>query len=604
MICPAFILGVFCRRYKASLFHSTRHFTAMQYKSSPILIVIFFFCILLACKNRGKDDFVADLILYNAHVYPVHEPVLPGGAVVVRNGKIIQTGKTEEILKLWTADTMIDAKGNFLMPGFIEGHGHYSSMGYNLIHIDLLNTTSWEEIIDSVAARVSNARPGEWIIGRGWHQEKWTKQPDQHVNGYPMHDALSEISPNNPVMLGHASGHGVFANAAAMSIAGISRETPDPKGGHIVRDGQGAAIGVFEEKAMDIIREAYKDYQDKQPPAERTNEWYRAIRLAENECLKHGITSFQDAGSSFEEIARYREMAENDSLNLRLWVMLRHPYEELKGHMSGFPIVRAGNDMMSCRAIKSEVDGALGSFGAWLLEPYADKPGFVGQNTTSIDDVRGIAAIAIEKDMQLCVHAIGDRANQEVLDIFENVISSHPEKKDIRWRIEHAQHLHPDDIPRFKSLGIIASMQGIHCTSDAPFVVKRLGTERARTGAYAWRSLLDQGVIIANGTDAPVESVDPIPNFYASVTRKRTDGGMAFFPEQKMTREEAIYTYTLGNAYAAFEEKIKGSLEPGKLADMVLLSQNLISITEDSILETKVLMTIVGGDIKYRVENF
>src|SRR5690606_17625229 len=246
-------------------------------------------------------------------------------------------------------------------------------------------------------------------------------------------------------------------------------------------------------------------------------------------------------------IDRYTQLAKDDSLDLRLWVMVRHPYEKLKGHMDGLPIIGVGRDMFTCRAIKSEVDGALGSFGAWLLKPYADKPGFTGQNTTSIYDVKGIADIAMEKGMQMCVHAIGDRANRVVLDIYEGVLAAHPEKKDLRWRIEHAQHLDPSDMPRFKANGIIASMQGVHCTSDAPFVVKRLGVDRARLGAYAWRSLLDLGVIVANGTDAPVERVDPIPSFYASVTRRRPDSGLVFFKEQAMTRAEAIHSYTLGN---------------------------------------------------------
>jgi predicted amidohydrolase YtcJ len=280
--------------------------------------------------------------------------------------------------------------------------------------------------------------------------------------------------------------------------------------------------------------------------------------------------------------------------------MLRHPFEELKGHLEGFPIVRSGKDMFTCRAIKSEIDGALGTFGAWLLQPYADLPGFAGQNTTSIYDVKGMADLAVAHDMQLCVHAIGDRANRVVLDVYEGVLSAQSAGSSLRWRIEHAQHLHPSDIPRFKQLGVIASMQGIHCTSDAPFVVKRLGEERARTGAYAWRSLLDQGVIIANGTDAPVERADPMANMYASVTRKRIDNGQIFFHEQAMTREEAIHSYTLGNAYAAFEEDIKGSLIPGKWADLILLSQNLVTCAEDSIPVTQVIFTMVGGEIKYQ----
>lgn len=577
------------------------------------LPVIASMIIYVSCKQYPEsDEGKPDLILIHAFVYPVKGEPIEDGAVAVRRGKIIETGKSDEILNHWKNSVeVIDCHGGFLMPGFIEGHGHFSSLGYNLINVDLMETKSWQEIVDSVEQRVKKAKPGEWIIGRGWHQEKWTYTPDQNVNGYPYHDLLSKVSPQNPVVLSHASGHSVFANEAAMKMAGISNETPELPGGSIVRDGSGLSIGVFEERAMDVIKGAYKEYQDGLSEEEKKAEWYKSIKKAQQHCLQYGITTFQDAGlgydqimqgagSSFDEVQRYSQLATEDNLDLRIWAMLRLPYAILKSHMEGFPIIRAGKDMFTCKAIKSEVDGALGSFGAWLLEPYADKPGFIGQNTTSIEDVKSIAEIAIAKDMQLCVHAIGDRANREVLDVFENIFKIHPEKKDLRWRIEHAQHLNPADIPRFKNLGVIASMQGIHCTSDAPFVEKRLGEERARTGAYAWRSLLDQGVIIANGTDAPVERVDPISNFYASVTRRREDTGQEFFTEQKMTREEAIYSYTLGNAYAAFEEDIKGSIESGKWADLVLLSQNLLNCAEDSISNTRVIMTMVGGKIKYQ----
>ena len=272
----------------------------------------------------------------------------------------------------------------------------------------------------------------------------------------------------------------------------------------------------------------------------------------------------------------------------------------MKDNMEGLPVVNVGNHFFTCKAIKTEVDGALGAFGAWLIKAYEDKRDFMGQNTTPLSEVSDIASLAMQHNMQLCVHAIGDRANQEVLNIMEETFKANPEQEDLRWRMEHAQHLDTTDIPRFKEMGVIASMQGIHCTSDAPFVVKRLGEERARTGAYPWRSLLDAGVIIANGTDAPVEDVDPIECFYASVTRKRVDTGFEFYPEQRMTREEAIYSYTLGNAYAAFEENDKGSLEVGKLADIVVLSKDLSQCADEEIMDTEILLTMVGGEIKHK----
>lgn len=292
-------------------------------------------------------------------------------------------------------------------------------------------------------------------------------------------------------------------------------------------------------------------------------------------------------------------MARNGDLDVRLWVMARHRAEELKGKVGEYKKIGIGNNFYTCNAIKSEVDGALGAYGAWLLQPYTDKPGFSGQNTTPISEVKDIAELALEHDMQLCVHAIGDRANRIVVDIFEGMLDQVADGKSRRWRVEHAQHIDPIDIPRFASNGIIASMQGIHCTSDAPFVVKRLGESRAKNGAYAWRSFLDKDVLVSNGTDAPVENVNPIPSFYASVTRKRIDTGMEFFPEQAMTRAEALYSYTLGNAYAAFEEDIKGSLEVGKVADIAIMSENLVDCSDDAILNTEVLYTIVNGVVKY-----
>ncbi len=571
--------------------------TRLIYIIIPVILFLSSGC----APNKEATGLVADLILYNAYVYPVNGDPVDDGAVVIQAGRILEVGPSKTLLDKYVHETVLqkNCQGAFLMPGFIEGHGHFSGVGYNLIQFDLMDTRSWQDIVDSVAARVRQATPGDWIIGRGWHQEKWSATLDRKVNGYPYHDLLSRVSPDNPVMLAHASGHALFANAAAMRLAGITPETTDPPGGHIVKDANGHVIGVFEENAMRLIRDEYRAYQDGLSQQERRKEWYQAIAKAQAHCLQMGITSFQDAGSTFEEIERYDGLAKSDSLDVRLWVMVRHPYDQLKDQLQRFPIIRSGQDYFTCRAIKSELDGALGSFGAWLLQPYSDKPGFTGQNTTTIYDVKSIADLAIAHDMQLCVHAIGDRANRVTLDIFEGVLSSRQDGAQRRWRVEHAQHLHPDDIVRFKPLGIIASMQGIHCTSDAPFVVKRLGEERARTGAYAWRSLLDQGVIIANGTDAPVERLDPIPNIYASVTRKRLDNDLVFFNEQAMTRVEALYSYTLGNAYAAFEEDIKGSLEAGKWADIVLLTQNLLQCPEDSIPSTRVLMTVVGGQIKF-----
>lgn len=559
--------------------------------------------LLLAGCRPAPQEF-ADLILLNGNIYTADAEGTRVEAIAVKNGRILKTGTDKEIGQLKGDSTeVIDLNGQFAMPGFIEGHGHYAGLGNSLMNLNFLKSKSWDEIVSMVEARAKTARRNDWITGRGWHQEKWTKPIEKAVLGYPYHDALSAISPDNPVILHHASGHSLFANAKAMELAGITADTPNPPGGEIVRDARGTAIGVFEERAMSLITNAYRVHLESLSKEEKKENWLKGIGLAEQECLSKGITSFQDAGSSFEELEWYRELAEAGKMNVRLWAMVRHPYHALKDKLSGYPVINAGNSFFTCRAIKTELDGALGAYGAWLLAPYNDKPGFSGQNTTTIEEVRRIAGLALQHNMQLCIHTIGDKANRELLNLCDELFQNNPDGKNLRWRSEHAQHIDPADIPRFPQLGIIAAMQGIHCTSDAPFVVKRLGEERARTGAYPWRSLLDAGAVVTNGTDAPVEDVSAIESFYATVTRKRADTGMAFFPEQRMTRAEAVHSYTLANAYAAFEEKDKGSLEAGKFADIVVLSNDLLDCPDEAILETTIRMTIVGGKVKFKSER-
>tara|TARA_Y100000385_G_C13084476_1_gene635674 strand:+ start:151 stop:1854 length:1704 start_codon:yes stop_codon:yes gene_type:complete len=558
-------------------------------------ISISFIFVALSCAE--KTD--ADMIIINGKVYTVNESQPWAEAIAIKEGMILKVGTTSDIQEFKGENTeTIDAKGEFVMPGFIEGHGHYSSLGRSLQNLNFINSKNWNEIVAMVKEKIDNSEPGEWIVGRGWHQEKWNEQPHNHTHGYPNHYELSAISPDNPVLLTHASGHGVFANDHLMKMAGVSTETPNPVGGEVVRDAQGRAIGVFEERAMRLVRDTYSEYLKSLDADQKYDEWLEGIRLAEKECLSKGITSFQDAGASFKEVADYTALAENNDMKVRLWAMLRHSSKAMKGKAHTARVVDAGNGYFTCRAIKSELDGALGAFGAWLLEPYDDKPDFVGQNTTTVEEVKAIAEIALESDMQLCVHAIGDKANRETLNVMEETFKN-VENNDLRWRIEHSQHIDPQDIPRFSELGVIASMQGIHCTSDAPFVVKRLGEKRAKEGAYPWRSLIDAGALVTNGTDVPVENADALPSFYASVTRKRIDNGMEFFTEQSMTREEAVYSYTMANAIAAFEENVKGSLEIGKYADLVVLSENLIECSDEEILKAKVLYTIVDGEVRY-----
>lgn len=570
----------------------------MKRVTSFFFIIVFSICI--GCSSTNTQ--IADMMLTNAQVYTVNKEQPNADAIAVNEGKIVFVGSNEDAKKYIGEKTeVIDCHGQFVMPGFIEGHGHIHGLGSSLVNLNLMNVKNWDEIVAMVAGAVKNAKPGDWIIGRGWHQEKWVPAPANNFLGYPYHEELDKVSPDNPVMLSHASGHSSYVNAKAMELSGINSSTPDPSGGEIVKDKNGVIVGVLAETAQGLVGKAYREWTNKQSGEVQKAKWAESIRLAEDECLKKGVTSFQDAGSSFEQVQWMKELAQQNKLNIRHWLMVRDGNAGLRFHANIFPIINEGNGHLTVKAVKVSLDGALGSYGAWLLEPYTDRPGWVGENTFNPDSLKAIADFCWTNNLQLCVHAIGDKANREVINIYAEQIAK-AKSKDHRWRVEHAQHVHPSEIPRFAEWKVIASMQGIHCTSDATFVPKRLGDKRSADGAYVWQSFLKAGVVVNNGTDVPVEDVDPIANFYSSVTRKMKDGH-AFYPGQKMTREEAIYSYTMANAFAAFEEKEKGSLEVGKYADITVLSNNLITCMEDEINKTKVVMTIVGGKVKYKTPN-
>ena len=558
------------------------------------------FILFLNCTSATKDAAdAADLVLNNAKIYTVNKNQPEAEALAVKSGKIVFIGSNSEAKKyIGDSTEVIDVKGQFVMPGFIEGHGHIHGLGLSLTNLNLMNVKNWDEIVAMVADAAKKAKPGDWIIGRGWHQEKWNPAPAKNYLGYPYHEELDKVSPNNPVYLSHASGHSAYVNAKAMELAGITSSTKNPSGGDIVKDKNGEIVGVLAETAQGLASRAYGSWVNQQSAEAQKAKWAERMKLAEDDCLKKGVTSFQDAGSSFEEVQWMKELAQQGKLNIRHWLMVRDNNASLRSHANVFPIVNEGNGFLTVNAVKVSLDGALGSYGAWLLEPYTDRAGWVGNNTFNIDSLKAIADFCWKNSVQLCVHAIGDRANREIIDIYAAQIAN-DKNKDHRWRVEHAQHVNPTEIPRFKEWNVIASMQGIHCTSDAPFVPKRLGAKRSEEGAYVWQSFLKAGVVINNGTDTPVEDQDPIANFYASVTRKLKDG-TEFYPAQKMTRDQALYSYTLANAYAAFQEKDKGSLEVGKYADIVILSNNLMTCKDEEIKNTKVVTTIVGGKVKFK----
>ena len=553
--------------------------------SYPILFLLF----VCLTGGVGATEF-ADLVILGGRVITVDDPP-EAEALAVRGDRLLRVGSREEIQRLIGPQTeQIELAGETVIPGFIESHGHLIGMGQVALSVNLSKASNWDEIVAMTKEAAASAGPGEWIVGRGWHQEKWDRLPPAAVEGCPTHAALSAVTPNHPVILTHASGHMAIVNARAMALVGIDQESPDPKGGQIVRDERGQPTGVLREKAAALVTRLSDQFQNTPERLER------AVELAAAECLRFGVTSFQDAGTSFENVQVIVRMAETGRLPVRTWIMIRDTNANLAAQLSRYLTERDAPTMARVRGIKRSLDGALGAHGAWLLEPYDDMPTSAGLNTYPLDDLEETARLALQHDCQLCVHAIGDRANRETLDLFEKILSGDRSK---RWRIEHAQHIHPEDIPRFAELGVLPVMQGIHCTSDAVFVIQRLGMRRAGQGAYLWRALLDSGAKIANGTDVPVEAIDPIACFYATVTRRLSDG-TAFFPEQAMTRMEALRSYTADAAYAAFEETEKGTLTEGKLADIVVLSQDLLNCPDDQILQTEVLMTLVGGDVVYR----
>lgn len=551
----------------------------------------------LAAACGGPE--AADLVLTNGKVVTVDDALPEAEAVAVRGDRIVAVGSSAEVDDLVASTTtVVDLEGRLAVPGFIEGHGHFMSLGQSKTILDLNDAASFQEIVDVVAEAVARAEPGEWIQGRGWHQERWASLPPGAVDGVPTHHTLTEVSPDNPVILGHASGHAAFANRPAMDLAGIDRGTPDPPGGTIVRDASGEATGLLRENADALVYDVLAEAMASRSEEELRNEFVRQVELAGEEALANGVTTFHSAGPNFETIDRLKRLADAGRLPVRLYLMVRHESNEsMRARLPDYYMVGHANHFLTVRSIKRQIDGALGSHGAWLLEPYADMPNSIGLTVEDPDDIAETARIALEHGFQLNTHAIGDRANRVVLDIYEGAFGGEP-PPDHRWRIEHAQHVHPDDVARFAELGVIASMQGIHATSDAPWVFQRLGPERAESGAYVWRSFIDAGVVVNNGTDVPVEHISPVASFASSVVRKDRDGN-DFFPEQRMTRMEALRSYTVNNAYAAFEEDLKGSISVGKLADIVVLDRDIMTVPEDEIDDARVDLTILGGEVRY-----
>ena len=560
------------------------------YMKAYIFISFIFF---ISCTGPQQ---VADVIFINGNIYTVNDDQPTVQAVAVLDGKIVAVGANEDILSLKGAGSKtIDLHGKMMTPGLIDSHAHFMGVGYSKLDLDLMGIKSYEELVDKVKEKIELLEPGEWVLGRGWHQDKWDSITSPVVQGFPTHQLLSAVSPDNPVYLRHASGHAGLANAKAMEIAGINSATKIDEGGEVFKDENGNPTGLFNETAQGLIGKYIPKNDDKRDQL--------AFEEAVKECLANGITSFHDAGVNLNTIDLYKKNLTEGKLKVRIYAMLSGSNKELlKQYFANGPEIGLGNDFLSIRSVKLYSDGALGSRGAWLLEPYKDMPGEVGHSTTPVENIYQVCEEALRNGFQVCTHAIGDRANREVLNQYQKAFKTTDcNSSDFRFRIEHAQHLHPDDIPRFSEMGVIPAMQAIHMSSDRPWAIDRLGKKRIEDGAYVWQKLLKSGAVVINGTDAPVEPVNPMECFYASITRKTLKGVPpgGYEPDQKMTRAQALKSYTLNAAFGAFEEDIKGSIEVGKYADFAIFDLDFMKVSEEQILNTKVIMTVVNGEVVY-----
>jgi predicted amidohydrolase YtcJ len=534
----------------------------------------------------------ADLVLLNANIYTVNDAQPRAEAVAAREGRIVFVGSTAEARRQAGPKTSIlDLHGLTVVPGLADAHVHLSGIGARELDLNLDSARSLEALLAAVKARVDQARPGDWITGRGWNEGSWPRKV------FPARSDLDQVAPANPVWLTRSDGHGSVANSMALRIAEITRETKDPFGGEIVRDPKtGEPTGMLLDNAQALVRRHLP------PPAE--GRLRQELLLGAERSLRFGWTQLAIAGNSYAEVEEIRRLYREGRLKLRLYDAVRGPGADAQRLLQEGPTVGAHEGRFTLRGIKVVFDGAIGSRGAALLAPYADHPtsGFL---TWKEEDLLPMFEAALRAGIQVQVHAIGDRANREILNLYEKAFSRVPPAQrkiaEPRWRVEHAQHVTPADIARFARLRVIPSMQPSHAISDLLFLESRLGLERM-SDAYAWRSFLRAGAIVAGGSDAPVERGDPMIEFYAAVARKTLEGrsGPEWHPEQGVSREEALKMFTIWPAYAAFEEKVRGSIEPGKWADFTLLSADILKIPENEIPRTACRMTIIGGEVVFR----
>jgi predicted amidohydrolase YtcJ len=531
----------------------------------------------------------ADLVVVNARIYTADAARPVVDAFAVRGGRIVFVGDLSGARALAGPRTqVVDAGGRTVIPGMTDAHAHVAGLGQAVRTVNLGGTTSYAEVIARVVERARTTPRGEWVTGRGWDQNDWA------VTTFPLHEALSRAVPDHPVYLTRVDGHAALVNTRAMQLASLTREATDPPVGEIIRDAAGELTGVLIDNAQRIVGRVV-------PPQTRA-QVKENIRAAIAEMHRYGLTGVHDAGSSAQVLELYEELGRENALDIRLYAMISDDARTIDAWFRRGPQSGLHNGMLWVRSVKLYQDGALGSRGAALLEPYSDMASTSGLLVSTPAHIEEVAASGLAAGFQINTHAIGDRGNRLVLDAYEAALRARP-TADHRFRVEHAQNLHADDIPRFATLGVIPSMQASHQTSDMYWAGTRLGETRLR-GAYAWRSLIATNVIIPNGSDAPVESIDPLISFKSSVSRQDARDWPAggWYPEQRMTREEALYSMTIWPAYAAFQEQELGSLSIGKRADFVILDQDIMRVPTELLSHTQVLSTWVGGKRVYERE--
>lgn len=549
--------------------------------NAPRLLLV----LMLSATALAQESPRPDLLLFNAHVITMNSAQPAAEAVAIRQERITWVGSNQDARKLFgPAVHSVDLQGATVLPGIIDAHTHLVELGKSLLRLNLKDAATPEAAIELVKKQVATATPGEWILGWGWDEGKW-------ASAYPDNEALSKISQNNPVLLTGLHSFAAWANKKALQVAGVTRETRDPENGKIVRDEKtGEPTGILLNHAQELVERHI-------PPMSLENV-KKAMELAARECVGNGLTSVHEARVSGVMVQALRELVAEGRMPLRVYVMLDGADPALvKQWLARGPEIDP-HHRLTIRAFKLFADGALGSRGAALLEPYSDAPVAKGLITTPEAEVYSLTRSSLQRGFQVCTHAIGDAANRMVLDSYERAMQEVPDARDARLRIEHAQVLAPQDIPRFAKLGVIPSMQPTHCTSDKAWAEKRLGPERVK-GAYAWQSLLQTGVHLPLSSDFPGETLNPFYGIYAAITRQDPQGNPAggWYPEQKLTLDEALKGYTIEGAYAEFEEKDKGSIEQGKLADLTVISADITKIARKEILSIRVLKTFVGGKL-------